>query len=89
MSGLNAAATYMEDGEGDPELCVSVDKTKCKATDEVCVGKQETNFVYTLDTEERRRSKIPTEVHNARASRSLSKHTDSLSRYANMVVKDN
>lgn len=46
----------MEDGEGDPDLCISSksDFHKCGATDEVCIGKQETNFVYTLDAQAKR-----------------------------------
>ena len=55
-SGPNADQTYMEDGEGDPDLCISSksDFHKCGATDEVCIGKQETNFVYTLDVQAKR-----------------------------------
>ena len=44
----------MGDGEGESEMCITTDYKKCGATDQVCVGKQETNFVYSLETEAKR-----------------------------------
>ncbi|XP_057300850.1 uncharacterized protein LOC130635516 isoform X2 [Hydractinia symbiolongicarpus] len=57
-SGPASEQTYMEDGEGDPDMCISTSSRKCEATDSVCAGKQETNFVYSLEAEAKR-SNIP------------------------------
>ncbi|XP_012562162.1 uncharacterized protein LOC100198647 isoform X5 [Hydra vulgaris] len=55
-SGPSAQETYMGDGEGESDMCITTDYKKCGATDQVCVGKQETNFVYSLETEAKRDS---------------------------------
>ena len=48
-SGPNAKNTYFEDGKAKERSCISNDYAKCDVTDSVCVGKKETNFVYTIN----------------------------------------
>ena len=53
-SGPAAGQTYAMDGEAEQDMCVSFGFKMCTPTDQVCVGKQQTNFVYTFDDEEKR-----------------------------------
>ena len=69
-SGPNAGQTYAEDGESDPEMCISFGFKKCEATNPLCVGKQETNFVYAIDNEVKRLV-LFTMIHKAEPSITL------------------
>eukprot|EP00794_Sanderia_malayensis_P010874 gene10874-12030_t len=53
-SGPQAGLTFAIDGEADQDMCVSFGYKKCEETDKVCVGKQQTNFIYTIDDEDKR-----------------------------------
>lgn len=48
-SGSNAEETYNQDGRAHKNKCIANNYRRCDVTDSLCVGKNETNFVYRLN----------------------------------------